>query len=319
MSHFIISLDFELLWGVRDHRGQEYHQKLIDVHNIVPKLLEIFERFEVSCTWATVGAVGVSSAEELMEMIPKKIPTYNDSNFNPFGYLDELLSLDPKLLFGSDLVRKIVNTPRQELASHTFSHFYALEDGQTQEQFSSDVKAVCTLFRDKYGVSVRSIVFPRNQVNLKYLEALSSNNIFCFRGLPRHWAYKAEKRSARSSIKRLYRLIDSYIPITLSFKSNMKVVDLGIVDVPSTLFLRPYSRALSLLEPLKIWRLKFAMSRAAKRNELFHLWWHPHNFSTNTSQNLKNLENILTHYQNLSHKYGWKNYSMAEAVEELRL
>ena len=37
--------------------------------------------------------------------------------------------------FGLSLVRRIKDCPHQEIGTHTFSHYYCLEDGQTPEHF----------------------------------------------------------------------------------------------------------------------------------------------------------------------------------------
>ena len=40
---FIISLDFELMWGVRDKKDKTtYGNNILGVHKVIPKLLEIF-------------------------------------------------------------------------------------------------------------------------------------------------------------------------------------------------------------------------------------------------------------------------------------
>ena len=53
---FTISLDFELFWGVRDHRTlEDYGENVRNVHKIVPGLLALFDKYDIHCTWATVG------------------------------------------------------------------------------------------------------------------------------------------------------------------------------------------------------------------------------------------------------------------------
>ena len=53
---FIISLDFELYWGIRDKRTiADYGKNLRNVHQVVPALLECFQRYGIHATWATVG------------------------------------------------------------------------------------------------------------------------------------------------------------------------------------------------------------------------------------------------------------------------
>jgi hypothetical protein len=85
-----------------------------------------------------------------------------------------------------------------------------------------------------------------------------------------------------------------------------------MVNVPASRFLRPYMKALGFLEPLRLLRVKRAMTHAAKRGEVFHLWWHPHNFGVNQEQNFKNLESILSHYKKLRERHGMQSASMKD-------
>lgn len=89
---------------------------------------------------------------------------------------------------------------------------------------------------------------------------------------------------------------------------------LSVTECKSSMFLRPYSQKLNLLEKLKINRIKNAMTQAAKENKNFHLWWHPHNFGINQTQNLQNLHNILLHYKYLNERYGMKSLNMRELI-----
>ena len=52
------------------------------------------------------------------------------------------------------------------------------------------------------------------------------------------------------------------------------------------------------------------MKYAAKNNEVFHLWWHPHNFGSNMEENFYNLEEILKEYTKLNNKYDFKSSTM---------
>ena len=63
--------------------------------------------------------------------------------------------------------------------------------------------------------------------------------------------------------------------------------------------------------------MKRKMSNAAKNNEVYHIWWHPHNFGLNQEQNLNQLEELLKHYKFLNKKYGLKSLTMGEISKEL--
>ena len=89
---FVISLDFELMWGVRDKKDKtNYGNNIIGVHEVIPKLLEIFRKHEVKATFSTVGFLFCETKQELLESIPKLKPEYSDKNLSPYnGYFNIL-------------------------------------------------------------------------------------------------------------------------------------------------------------------------------------------------------------------------------------
>lgn len=87
------------------------------------------------------------------------------------------------------------------------------------------------------------------------------------------------------------------------------------MNIPSSRFLRPYHAVLFFLEKRKVKRIKDSMTYAAKHGEVFHLWWHPHNFGMHREQMLKQLEEILSYYKFLNQKYGMQSMNMSEIAE----
>ncbi len=73
--------------------------------------------------------------------------------------------------------------------------------------------------------------------------------------------------------------------------------------------LRPYSGKL-IIDKARLSRIKSEMETAAKKNEIYHLWWHPHNFGIHPEKSLKELEIILNSFKELNNLYGYKSYSM---------
>lgn len=51
---------------------------------------------------------------------------------------------------------------------------------------------------------------------------------------------------------------------------------------------------------------------AAKHGEIYHLWWHPHNFGINTNENILQLENICNFFSEMRDKYGMNSKFMCE-------
>ena len=132
MGTFVISLDFELHWGVRDHRTvADYRENLLGVRRVVPALLALFSEYGIRATWATVGFLFFESNDELMAALPSERPAYVDKRFDPYAALGEVgkNEADDPFHFAPTLIRMIQAAPQQEIATHTFSHFYAMADG----------------------------------------------------------------------------------------------------------------------------------------------------------------------------------------------
>jgi hypothetical protein len=85
-----------------------------------------------------------------------------------------------------------------------------------------------------------------------------------------------------------------------------------LMNIPASRFLRPYSRRLVFLEGLRFRRIKKEMEYAARHDEVYHLWWHPHNFGANINENFAFLERILKTYQELHERFGMRSMTMFE-------
>jgi hypothetical protein len=59
------------------------------------------------------------------------------------------------------------------------------------------------------------------------------------------------------------------------------------------------------------------MTYAAIHGLTYHLWWHPHNFGINMTENFSFLEKILSHYSELNKQYHFQSMSMSEVSKEL--
>jgi hypothetical protein len=206
----------------------------------------------------------------------------------------------------------------QELASHTYSHFYASESGASMECFVADMDCNQAIF-DECGVKPTSFVFPRNQVCEEYLSVLSAAGFTAYRGNQEHWLYRHGSSASRSSLKRFVRFADDYIPLTgnhvTQLQSNRHRG--GVVNVPASRFLRP-SSGTPAFDHLHVARVKSSMLEAAKTGGIFHLWWHPHNFGLQTELNLQNLKCILSYYRLLNQEYGMHSFTMQELAQQCR-
>ncbi|MBK8519593.1 MAG: polysaccharide deacetylase family protein [Chitinophagaceae bacterium] len=313
---FVISLDYELLWGVWDVTTKEkYGTHILGVQQVIPALLEAFEDHNIKATFATVGILFAKDKESLTKFIPDTKPAYSNPDYNV--YMKEFATMgnneqDDPYHYGYALFEMIRQSPH-EIATHTFSHYFCLEEGQSAEEFDADIKAAVKIAAAN-NINMYSLVFPRNQINDLYLPVLADNGIKVYRGNPESWIYKPRKFSAEVPFIRLCRLFDTYFPV--SGNNTFKITKQARlpVNIPASRFLKPYNKNLAWLEKLKLKRIMNEMTYAAKNKELYHLWWHPHNFGINTKEHMDNIAVLLKHSQFLHEKYGFANLTMKEAA-----
>jgi hypothetical protein len=66
------------------------------------------------------------------------------------------------------------------------------------------------------------------------------------------------------------------------------------------------------MDGLRLRRITNAMTEAAEKKRLFHLWWHPHNFGVNREQNLAFLGKIIAHFRHLRETRDMRSLNMSE-------
>lgn len=312
---FTVSLDFELYWGLRDHVSLDgYRRNLLGTPSAIRRLLDLFEEYEIHATWAVVGLLLFDGREELLDAIPSQVPHYRNATLSPYHHTGKVGTSEAEdpLHFAPSLVRAIAATPHQEIGTHTFSHYYCLEEGQDVGSFEADLQAAIAASR-RFGVRPRSLVFPRNQFSPEYLAACRSKGIEACRTNQSFWAYRAVPQRGNNLIRRTLRLLDSYLRVARHTVYSPKEIGSNFPRlIPASRFLRPYSHRLRALEPLRFRRIAGELSEAAMVRKIYHLWWHPHNFGVHGEENFAFLRRILEHYRELSQRYGMVSLNMGE-------
>jgi hypothetical protein len=311
---FVISLDFELMWGVRDSKTiSRYGKNILGVRQAIPRLLDLFDTYDLACTWATVGFLFFDEKDALLEALPELRPCYADPNLSPYGEIERVGLNERKdpFHFGLSLIREIKARPRQEIATHTFSHFYCLEVGQREDEFRADLDAAVKVAAGE-GIRFQSIVFPRNQVNIEYLSACRDRGVIFYRGNETNWLYRSAAKGDHGLAQRGLRLVDAYVNLSGDNGSHPVERD-GMANVPSSRFLRPYLKSAAIAGSLKRSRILNAMRRCAEAGTVFHLWFHPHNFGVNQDENFALMQEIAREAVRLRELHGWPSLTMAQA------
>lgn len=311
---FIVSLDFELFWGMLDCCTlEEYQENVLGGRKAIPQLLNLFEKYGIHATWATVGFLFAENKQELQAYFPenKVRPSYGNPKLNPYGEFEKIGNdeKDAPCFYAPSLVRQVAQTAGQEIGSHTFSHYYCREKGQTPEQFCADMKAAKAIAQS-HGYDLTSVVLPRNQCEPEYTQVLRECGFTAYRDEENDWIH--EKVKFRPLL-RLLRLADVYVPLT-GQGGYVPKNENGIWNLVGSRMYKPIFMPLRFLERVKIRRIKRQMLHAAKHSLTFHLWWHPHNIGVRTGAHLEQLEEIFQYYGQLQETYGMQSRNMREAV-----
>jgi peptidoglycan/xylan/chitin deacetylase (PgdA/CDA1 family) len=299
--------------------GDAYIEALYGAREAVISILKVFEAYNIAATWATVGFLFGRSAADLASFTPAQLPNYRNTALDPYtepvGSTEEADGLH----LAPSLIQLILETSRQELATHTYSHFYCGEPGVTPEAFREDMKSAQAIAA-RVGRRTRSIVFPRNQTEPAYLALLPEAGVDVYRGNPAGPLWATDGATSRTPWRRVGRLLDAYAPVdgddTFSWDEILNPS--GLANVRASRFLRPYSSSLAAFEPLRLQRIRRSLKHGARRQRLYHLWWHPHNFGYNIKANLDVLCRILDLFAEQRDREGMVSLSMGDAADLAR-
>lgn len=315
-GQLIVSLDFELFWGMLDCSTLEsYGDNVLGGRVAIPRLLELFQKYGIHATWATVGFLFGENRKELEGYFPEASlrPSYADPKLDPYGWFDAIgeKEQDAPCFYAPSLIRQIAATPGQEIGSHTFCHYYCREKGQTLAQFEADMRAARAIGKAK-GFDVTSVVLPRNQCEPEYTEVLQKCGFTAYRDEENDWIHEKIKCFP---LLRLLRLIDVYLPLT-GQGGYVPKQEGGIWNLTGSRAFKAVSHSRYSLEGLKVRRIKKQLLHAAKNGLTFHLWWHPHNMGKDTDTFFEQLEDVLQYYTALREEYGMESRNMGEAARE---
>lgn len=317
---FVISLDFELQYGIEDHdeaQIQKYHPNILGARKAVKDILFQFQQYGIHATWAIVGMLLARNRSDLAKYIPEKKPQYQDKKLSIYSFLNRIGKdeKDDPAHYGLSLAKAIRKVEGQEIASHTFSHYYCCYPGQDGQDLQSDMGAAQNISEQNLGVKPTSVIFPRNQINTDYIPILKEMGFTAYRGWPSPSVYNTVDNGYWI---RGRRLLDSYFSLYgAKAYPRSEVPEQGIANIKASNFLRPYNRRLRFMEKQKISQIRKGMLEAAVKKQVYHLWWHPHNFGAYREANLSNLDRILSYYCYLSMKYDFSSMNMGELAMQV--
>ncbi|NOU18357.1 MAG: polysaccharide deacetylase family protein [Bacteroidales bacterium] len=248
----VISADFEMAWAFRysKTKGSIAEQLGLRERENVPKLLTLFEKYQIPITWATVGHLFLDSCSKEQgsnahPMMPRH-SFFENSNWSfccgDWYEHDPCTNyIESPAWYAPDLIDQIMQSSvGHEIGCHTFSHIDCTDKNCPPDLFDAELKA-CIEHANKKGIQLKSMVFPGG----------TNGN------------YSTLKELGFTS----YRKATNY-HIDIPFINND-----GLVQIPSSYNLDRSNLNWSAERYIRM--ANSFVSKASKHKMVAHLWFHP--------------------------------------------
>lgn len=130
-----------MFWGMADvSAASNLASSMRRVHEVVPRLLKLFETYGVHATWATVGGMMAHDDAEFLRYLPKPAAPQTARMLDKLGIgqPDGAKKCPREILYAPELIHKVAATPGQEIGTHTYSHYYCSNADSTPEAFAAE-------------------------------------------------------------------------------------------------------------------------------------------------------------------------------------
>jgi len=167
----VFSADFEMAWAFRHSKSLK--KKAVEMglkeRQNVPKLLKLFEKYNIPATWATVGHLFLDNCKRIDKQIPHaemlRPSFFEDRNWSFSG--GDWYDCDPctdvetdPAWYAPDLINQILTSRvEHEIGCHTFSHVDFTHKNCTKKLADDELEA-CLALANKKGIKLKSMVFP---------------------------------------------------------------------------------------------------------------------------------------------------------------
>ncbi|MBD0332888.1 MAG: polysaccharide deacetylase family protein [Chitinophagaceae bacterium] len=320
---FTISLDFELHWGVFDKRDRQSRESCYrNTLKLVPQMLELFAKYNVHVTWATVGSMFADNQDEWELYKPAVLPDFVQNKYSAYQWAEKNGMPDQYSWahFAPEEILSILQFPGQELGTHTFSHYYCTEQNREKESFRYDLQAAKKI-ASKFNSNPVSLIFPRNKFDKEHIKTCFEVGIKVVRRNPDPWFKQPAQNIGSKLLHTLVNKTDDYLRLG-KWRSSYSLKDISVntgepIILPSSRFFYPWQQGKNFANKLRLKRMIQELESAAMHKECYHLWWHPENFGDHPEQNLQDLKILLEHYKKCREQYGMKSWNMGEYAMHL--
>jgi peptidoglycan/xylan/chitin deacetylase (PgdA/CDA1 family) len=248
----VFSADFEMAWAFRYSKtlGSRAGEVGLKERENVPTLLNLFDKYQIPVTWATVGHLFLNECGRNVQGIahpemPR--PAYFENCnwlYNSGDWYDHdpgTNAITAPSWYAQDLIEQIISAKAShEIGCHTFSHLDFTHKNCPKELADAELDACIKLACEK-EIKLKSMVFPGGTSG--NYESLKGKEFLCYR------------KPMKYHIDLPY--IDSY----------------GLVAIPSSLGLDKNPYGWSKEFHLKMIR-KF-LEKTIKHKLVCHFWFHP--------------------------------------------
>ncbi len=276
MGSLVISLDTELAWGrLMSEDLMSFVPYYLETKDVIFKLSYLFEKYSIPATWAFVGGMlaSKSSIIDAHEFLHPKIRRS----------LTHLLTnnLYDRIIDGRDVFDAILNASlsiNHEIASHSFSHITYDHD---YEFIIHDLELAKTFFAE-YNLNPVTFIHPRNIITK--LDLLSQYGYRVYRPAKVINTFQGKFINKFNYFMGLNSESDYSNP---TYFSDL----VGIQS--STFFARPINKYL----PMKMLKKRVidGLNYISKSDKIYHIWFHPFNFSNHKSSHFDLFEEVLKH------------------------
>ena len=248
----VFSADFEMAWAFRYSKAKAQEADEIGLHerNNVPIFIELFERFRIPVTWATVGHLFLEKCQRNEQGIAHiemaRPPYFNNRNwlFNTGDWYDHDPCTDRQrnpAWYAPDLIELInQSSVGHEIGCHSFSHIDLSYRNCPPEVANSELDA-CIVLAQMKGINLKSIIFPGG-TNGNY-EIIHQKGFTCYRK-------------------------------PMKYHIDMPFIDkYGLVAIPSSLGLDKDSYGWSVATHLAI--IEKFIEKVIHAKQVCHFWFHP--------------------------------------------
>lgn len=287
MKSLIISLDYELRWGMDIIYGSSLDDSNIhisDTPHVINNMLNIFTKYEIKSTWASVLAISMKSWGEYFEVLD----SYGIKNdITHFGHTSKFHNSEEfeKYYFSYNSMKTIHNFEFAEIGSHSFRHTYFGEDQYNKNDFILDNKICADVLNHKFNIKQSCYVYPRNQIiHTDLIDRETTNG---YREVPDIYGYKNTKSTKNNKLlTKLSRFSNDVIPFLSKPSKRKDFYSIGDMHIRFNL---P-----NFLWKIQLFKLENLLNSDESYQSSIHLWWHPHNISINPSKNISRLEELLS-------------------------